>query len=406
MTLLERQTRVRQMRTARSWGKSLLVTVFALAFFGSLPWLVVRGPYVFDAKHITSTGLADQSGALVSGLRTAIVGGIAALGAIGALLYTARNYRLSRRGQITERFTKALEQLDSKERCVRIGGILALEQIVRDAPEQVATDAARVLGHFIRDHAPRASTAPAPAPDETHPDSTPPEPSESLPDELDGDVQAALTALTRLESRIHVDSREILDFHGLHLARAKLKQADLTYADLTGTMLRCADLSEATLSGALMNYANLDGANLAQASLIEARLSFATLTGARLTKASLSNAYLFHATLAEAWLDEAELSGANLTAATLTGAYLWNARLVGARLHGQLSRADFDGANLTHAHMGGTDAGGLADTNLTAATLTGTNLRDTDLSRVAGLTPAQLNDAETNEGTILPWRQS
>ncbi|WP_167458968.1 MULTISPECIES: hypothetical protein [Streptomyces] len=55
---------------------------------------------------------------------------------------------MSRRGQVTDRFTKALERLGSEARYVRIGGVLALEQIVQGAPEQ-ATHAAQVLGHFV-----------------------------------------------------------------------------------------------------------------------------------------------------------------------------------------------------------------------------------------------------------------
>ncbi|GAA3370033.1 hypothetical protein GCM10020367_15050 [Streptomyces sannanensis] len=121
-----------------------------------LPWLIWRGPYVLDAKYIDRKALGEGSAALVTGLRTTLVAVVAALGAGIALLYTARTYRLTRRGQITDRFTKALERLGSPEIYVRIGGILALEQIVQDAPEQAATDAAEVLGHFIRHRAPRA----------------------------------------------------------------------------------------------------------------------------------------------------------------------------------------------------------------------------------------------------------
>jgi hypothetical protein len=41
------------------------------------------------------------------------VGGAVVVGT--GLLYTARNYRLSRRGQVTDRFTIALERLGSSE---------------------------------------------------------------------------------------------------------------------------------------------------------------------------------------------------------------------------------------------------------------------------------------------------
>ncbi|MFE9766718.1 pentapeptide repeat-containing protein [Streptomyces sp. NPDC005808] len=326
-----------------------LIVVGALALLAGLPWLVWRGPYVFDGQYLDRSELAKGSAALVTGLRTAIVACVAALGAGIALLYTARTYRLTRRGQITERFTKALERLGSEQRYVRIGGILALEQIVQDAPEQAATDAARVLGHFIRDRAPKAvPTTPAPDPDEGAPTSASPAP-EELPQEPDADVQAALTALTRAESRTHVDRREVLDFHELHLAGAQLLQADLTGANLGGATLTGADLGGATLTGADLSWATLTKANLRWATLTKANLRTATLTGANLCWATLTEA--------------------DLRTATLTKAYL-------------------SGATLTKA-------------NLDGATLTGANLRDVDLSDVRGFTQP-LTEGQTDERTILP----
>src|SRR6185312_13739727 len=59
----------------------------------------------------------------------------AGLFAAGALVFTALNFNLSRRtfelteqGQVTDRFTKAIEQLGSDKLDVRIGGIYALER--------------------------------------------------------------------------------------------------------------------------------------------------------------------------------------------------------------------------------------------------------------------------------------
>jgi hypothetical protein len=60
--------------------------------------------------------------------------------AAGALLFTGRNYGLARRtyqlaeaGQVTDRYTKAIDQLGSDKIDVRIGGIYALERIARDS---------------------------------------------------------------------------------------------------------------------------------------------------------------------------------------------------------------------------------------------------------------------------------
>ncbi|WP_406100712.1 pentapeptide repeat-containing protein [Streptomyces canus] len=264
-----------------------LMTVGALAVLVGLPWLLWRGPYVIDGDYLDRSELAKGSAALVSGLRTAIVACIAALGAGIALLYTARTYRLTRRGQITDRFTKALERLGSEQQYVRIGGILAMEQILQDAPEQAATNAATVLRHFIRDRAPKAA-----------PTSTPPE-SEGLPQELAADVQTALTFLTRTDLRPHVGLTEPLSLPGLHLAGAYLSHADLTQAYLKGATLTGAQMREATLVGAYLREATLTGADLTGSDLSGATLTGADLTGADLRGATLTAADLRGADLSD-----------------------------------------------------------------------------------------------------------
>ncbi|MFH9960314.1 pentapeptide repeat-containing protein [Streptomyces mirabilis] len=423
-----------------------LIAAGALFLLVGVPWMLWRGPYFLDGKYIDTGELAKGSAALVTGLRTAMVALIAALGAGIALLYTARTYRLTRRGQITDRFTKALERLGSNEAYVRIGGILALEQIVQDAPEQAATDAARVLNHFIRDRAPKARVTPVteePAPDAESE-------GKKWPNEPSPDVQAALTALTRPESRTHVDPRERLDLHGLHLVGAELNQADLTDADLRGATLRgaylaeatltkanlCgatltkaslyratltgaklqeaalvkadlreatltgADLSRSTLTGANLRWADLTNADLERAILTDANLRQATLTETDLSSATLTGASMFKATLTNAHLGEAILTDAILAKATLTETSLHGATLTGASLvKATLTRVSLDGATLTNAKL--RDAI-LTDPDLHAATLTEADLEGTDLSSARHLTQEQASSAITYENTKLP----
>ncbi|MEU4173546.1 pentapeptide repeat-containing protein [Streptomyces sp. NPDC026589] len=265
-SLERRRARARRARTAQRYGTVVLVVVAAAVLLAGLPWLVWKGPYVLD-PHIDTKKVGDGTGsaALVTGLRTALVACIAALGAGIALFYTARGYRLSHRGQVTERFTKALERLDSEKTYVRIGGILALEQIVQDSPEQ-ATDAAQILGHFIRHEVPSRY-----GPDQPKPDGAPattrtarvlryfarpiptPAPAVYSP-KLSADTKRALTALTRRASRIHVDPGEHLDLAGLFLGFADFEHADLTGAnlggaDLSGALLYRADLTDASCTG-------------------------------------------------------------------------------------------------------------------------------------------------------------
>jgi hypothetical protein len=51
----------------------------------------------------------------------------------------ALNFSLARQGQVTDRYTKAIEQLGSDKLEVRIGGIYALERIAHDSPRDHPT---------------------------------------------------------------------------------------------------------------------------------------------------------------------------------------------------------------------------------------------------------------------------
>ena len=76
-----------------------------------------------------------------------------ALAALGSLAMATRTYRLTQQGQITDRHTKAIQQLGSEKAEVRLGGIYALERITNDSPQDRAT-IADVLPAFVRVHAP------------------------------------------------------------------------------------------------------------------------------------------------------------------------------------------------------------------------------------------------------------
>jgi hypothetical protein len=304
-----------------------------LAVASGVLLLIWQGPWWLDGGRLTDKDLTGPAATLITGFRTTVVQVLVALGAVVALWFTWRNYQLTRRGQVTDRFIKALERLGSEELYVRYGGVLALEQIVQDAPDQ-ATHAAQVLGAFIRRRAPQRPTEPAPA-------ERPP-----LPDRPDEDVQAALTALTRPASRRHVHRYELIDLSNRHLAGAQLGGADLA-----GAMLDKTDLTGAMLSGA-----NLTEAMLNKAALTHAELSQATLTGARLNEADLTRAVFLGADLTDAWLYEADLTSAWLGGAHLTRAWLSGAHLTGARLsYVDLIGAWLDGADLTSADLGGAD---------------------------------------------------
>ena len=65
-----------------------------------------------------------------------------------------RSQDLTRQGQITERFTRAIDQLGSDKDEVRLGGIYALGRIARDSPPD-HWPIMEILTAYVRKRAPR-----------------------------------------------------------------------------------------------------------------------------------------------------------------------------------------------------------------------------------------------------------
>lgn len=275
-------------------------------------------------------------------VRTTLVQGLGGIVLGVGAYFTARQLRTSRQaqeilreGQITERYTRAVDQLGHAEIDVRIGGIYALERIARDSPYDRPT-IGEVLTWFVRGRSPWPPTRPG-----QFRARAPLAKVVELP-ARSADVQAAITVLSRSGF-----SRALrLDLNRVDLRRANLQRAHLEGADLFGAHFEGANLHDADLEGA-----HLASANLELAVLSEAHLKRATLAGANLKEATLIAASLEGAHLGQANLERAILLGANLEGAYLRGANLERAILKGANLEG----ANLDGARLAGAmHDGST----------------------------------------------------
>jgi uncharacterized protein YjbI with pentapeptide repeats len=367
--------------------KVLVGIGIVLAFLAVVIW-VPKLSFIQPGGELTAAERAKAESDLRGHLLQALGGLVLILGAY----FTGRTFTLNREGQITERFTRAVEQLADDKLDIRLGGIYALERIAHDS-ETHYEPVIEVLTAFLREHArwrPEAIAFSDPA-SRTGP-----------PDGLRVDFQAAATVLQRRDRgyerpNYSLDLRRV-DLDKASLPSATLSKANLSGANLSGAFLSGADLSGADLSGADLSNVyliegNLSGANLSggatlsQATLIEVNLSGASFSGANLIGADLRRADLSWAYLGNADLSRAYLVGANLRGATLSGADLIGAELIDANLSG----ANLTGADLTGAALGGAD--------LTTARLAGANL-----TAVVGLTQTQLDVAETDEHTTLPDR--
>jgi uncharacterized protein YjbI with pentapeptide repeats len=233
---------------------------------------------------------------------------VAAIGAVATFIVGFLNVRTQRRGQkwqetqggrqleltllsqMTDRFTKAIDQLGSEKKAVRIGGIFALERIARDSLKDenssyTIQSIAYTLATFVRESQPIAAIR------------------ESVYIPMlkirAPDVQAAMTVLCRpplCDYRVNADNASLHD----------LRRTDLRL-DLSRTDLRRASLSGARLDGVSLFGAHLEGANL---------------RGAHLRHAGLSDAFLGRLNPE----DKDYKYGADLSGADLTDAYLDNVK--------------------------------------------------------------------------------
>jgi hypothetical protein len=187
-------------------------------------WQAARWEGRIEAKEV-----AKQE----SDTRTTVVQAIGGAVLFIGLYFTAKTLHTTQEGQITDRFTKAINQLGEvgpEKLAIRLGGIYALERIARDS-ERDHWPVMEILTAYVREHARIREKPPGTAPES--------------PLKLAPDVQAILTVIGR-RARTYGKGED----HPLNL----------TYTDLRG-----AQFVEAHLEGALLSHTHLERANLVAA---------------------------------------------------------------------------------------------------------------------------------------------
>jgi anion-transporting ArsA/GET3 family ATPase len=253
-------------------------------------WLFQQIPGLFAREDKDSRTFAiDVVKTIISALGL-IATLLAGIGLIVNYFNSQAEMQLTQQRLITERFSKAVEQIGSgkdKEEVV-IGGIYSLERIAKDSLKDQWT-IMEVLTSYIRKNSRIRSDIEQLEPEERQ-KALEKLPSVSIP------VQAALTVIGR--------------------RKVENEQAGDNLAETTDSnKIKILDLSRTNLRGANLNGANLNGANLIGANLNGADLYRANLYRAYLNGAYLNGAYLYRANLIGAFLEEANLNRANLNGA-------------------------------------------------------------------------------------------
>ncbi|WP_228925242.1 pentapeptide repeat-containing protein [Streptomyces sp. DH7] len=289
-----------------SWPP-IVAALVGVIVFGLLLW---KGPWWFDGAHLRTKDLEPADGVVITGFRTVLVAvGVALTAAVG-LIYTHRNHQatldqlehtrakdreqaeLTRESQYTDLYVDAIKLLATKDSpdgsglTERLGGIYALERVMRDSAKDQAM-VVQILAAFVRQRAPRED------PDD-----------EAISSQVHGvlrpsdDVQAALTVLGRRPRRDHNEG--LIDLSFTDLSRVDLMVGRFNYASFKG-----ARLYNAFLVGTKLSKADLGGADLRRA-----QLSFADLRGAKMIANNVSGR------LAEAKVEAVQLLDSKIDATT------------------------------------------------------------------------------------------
>ena len=196
---------------------------------------------------------------------------LAGCGLLVGLYLGWRRVRAAEEGQITERFTRAIEQLGQEgddKMAIRLGGIYALERIAKDSEKDHGPIMEVLTAYYVRENAPRQ--------EEDIPTS---------PAKMPTDIQAILTVIGRRETTGENRGNGLLDLTHTQLVHANLHAANLTRVNLQGANLQGAILHEANLAPAFLSEAKLFGALFLAADMRGAYLGLADLGGAFLSDA-------------------------------------------------------------------------------------------------------------------------
>lgn len=260
-----------------------------------------------DLQQVTGADtriqLQQAQGQLQNDARSTLLQAIAGLLVVVGAAATWHQVQVNKDGQITDRFSRAVEHIGNDNVDIRIGGLYELERIANNSPSDRRIIQV-TIGSYLRNRSPW----PVGSPD--GPQHPTPTVDENLPwlRMRAPDIQTALAILARRP--------KAPDAPRLYLSRVDLRSVQLENNQLTNAHIRRTNLARAWLRGT-----RLDGSDFYATDLRKANLE-----GVSLQKTSFRNAYLEGANLRAADLREADLRGADMRAthieeALMTGAH-------------------------------------------------------------------------------------
>jgi hypothetical protein len=302
-----RKVRARSELIATTSIALALVVLAALIFFVLPPLLITSGDVPDAAERLRLENDVRTTGVQL------LAGAVLALGAF----FTARTIRVNREGQITERFTRAIDHLGNGELDIRLGGIYALERIARDSRRD-HEPIMEVLVTFVQHHA-RAVARPG----GLSVDRRTPKRSRRAPARESfrqpADVQAAISVLGRRNTD-HETEPLVIPFSDVDLRGADLGGACLEQALFADVRLEDTSFFDADLRDAVFIDVELEDAVFVEADLRGAKFIDSNLRRSSFWNADLESVYFDNVDLRETDFDGANLHGTNVAGVRLRGA--------------------------------------------------------------------------------------
>jgi uncharacterized protein YjbI with pentapeptide repeats len=345
-------------------GLRVLVAIGAVVAVVAVVVMVPRrlAPRELFESHAQRLGVENE-------IRRTIIQMLGGAFVLASVFFTYQTVRVSQesleltaRGQITERFTRAIDQIGNARLDVAIGGIYALGQLAQESPTE-HVPIMDILATYIHQHSPDGPTE------------------ECGRSDIEGDVQAAITVIGSRNDAFD-DPGSSIDLKNVNLASGNFSAGNFEGVLFSGSCLADADFHDAQVEGTDFSSRRLEFAKGGIG------LDATVLTNANLNQAHAADA-LFGRVLA--W--PVDMVGADLAGADLSGARLGRrpgqpTSKVGSAAVSDLSGANLQGADLEAAILG-------------KANLEGVDLRNANL-KGAIVTPDQLEEALTDDDTLFP----
>jgi hypothetical protein len=236
----------RRLRTElRDWGAIAFAgyATFAFAVCGIVAFLVMPRLMLWGL-HL---GNGPPRAKALNDARASVLQLLGGLVILAGAYLTARGVRLNRASHISDRFSKGVEQLGHTEPATRVGGVYALERVMRDAPFEQRSVIETLVAFLRGARHPAGATASG-----SSAASAPP-----------ADQAAALRVIGR--RRVDYDPEGVEHYGwnltGLDLSDFSLRSGDFTRVNFWKSDLRRANLRGANLSATVdLNNALLDDA--------------------------------------------------------------------------------------------------------------------------------------------------